>query len=283
MINSEIRKTVAFFLVLLMAFSVSGLPAYAEWSQTALWPERTDEVFTDSAAGFDIGNRNNGYIYVWKTVPEEGEYKILVKHESSEENIGVLDYDGSGEPVIIPLTEGSGSYEIGLYKKVWGKEYAAKGSCTIYADIPDFTDAFLYPNRYVDYNEDSPFLEDAEQFCSGKSEPEAFERFRAYFEKCYTYDFVTSIARMSPDYGLNPRIDRTFELHMGICQDLASLAVAMLRSRGIRAAMDIGRANGKSHAWVSVWIDGKEITWDPSGEITKSMTGPIYYDVKYRY
>ena len=63
---------------------------------------------------------------------------------------------------------------------------------------------------------------------------------------------------------------------MGICQDLAATAVAMLRSQNIPAKLMIGKADNQNHAWVSTTINNKEILFDPTKEIEKKKNAKKY-------
>ena len=49
---------------------------------------------------------------------------------------------------------------------------------------------------------------------------------------------------------------------MGICQDISSLVVIMLRAVGIKSYLCIGHADSTYHAWVQAYIGGKVYRYD---------------------
>ena len=93
------------------------------------------------------------------------------------------------------------------------------------------------------------------------------------------YDYVKMVT-VKP--GMMPDIDECFEKRMGICQDLSSTTVCMLRSQGIPAKLVIGKANGQYHAWVQVTLNGEEKLFDPTA-ILQNMSQPVEYAVERWY
>ena len=60
---------------------------------------------------------------------------------------------------------------------------------------------------------------------------------------------------------------------MGICQDLAALAACMLRVQGVPTKLMVGYAGKMYHAWNSVVIDGEEVLYDPTLELSAIESG----------
>lgn len=65
-----------------------------------------------------------------------------------------------------------------------------------------------------------------------------------------------------------PDIKGLLKKKVGICYDIASLAVAMLRISGIPAKLVIGMADKNYHAWVEIINNGgKILRYDPTFDI----------------
>ena len=78
------------------------------------------------------------------------------------------------------------------------------------------------------------------------------------------YDYVRAIT-VPKKNGL-PDVDRTWNTHLGICLDTASLTTGMLRAVGIKAILCFGKADRQNHAWVESVIDGRKYRYDHDGK-----------------
>lgn len=170
--------------------------------------------------------------------------------------------DGKAET--FPLQLGDGRYEITLCENTSGKEYAKCGTVYLFIKMGDKTAPFLHANQYVNYTEDSDLVAKARELCFGKSQKIAYDSVCQYIKTSFAYDYIKSATVKN---GALPNIDTTFIKHMGICQDLAALTVAMLRSQGIPSKLVIGYINKQYHAWTESLIDGKKVIFDPTAEI----------------
>lgn len=210
----------------------------------------------------DASHADNGYIMV-KGPKTNKRLKFRVKYGDQ-----TLDYDlnGEGNYEVIPLQLGNGTYSCTLYKNVSGKKYAEEGRVSVKAQMADPNIAFLYPNQYVSYTENTPAVLKSAELCQGIPGQKArFEAIRKFITTGFAYDFVKMVT-VKP--GMMPDIDGCFEKRMGICQDLAAMAVCMLRVQGIPAKLMIGELdNGMYHAWVVAIVDGEEILFDPTAEL----------------
>ena len=177
-----------------------------------------------------------------------------------------LTYDlrSDGGIEVFPLQLGDGRYEIVLYENVSSNKYSKNGTVYLFIKLEDETAPFLHANQYVNFSQESDLVAEAKELCFNKSQKAAYESVCKYIKDHFVYDFIkASIVKAS----VLPDVEKTFSMRMGICQDLAALTVAMLRSQGIPSRLMIGYADSQYHAWVSTWIDGKELLFDPMIEV----------------
>jgi len=149
--------------------------------------------------------------------------------------------------------------------------YAFVGGVGFNVKDVDKMGAYLYPNQYVEFTEDSELAKETAKICEGKTASEKFHAIRNYIERYFRYDFIRTLLVKN---GELPNAEKCFKEKTGICQDLASMAAAMLRSQGIPARFVIGHADKNYHAWVIAYIDGQPIRLDPTAlvrGITKQM------------
>ena len=173
-----------------------------------------------------------------------------------------IDHDGNSET--FPLQFGDGRYEISLCENTSGKDYMKCGTVRLDIKMENENAPFLQPNQYVNYSPDSAVVATAEELCEGQNEETEYKTICDYVESSYLYDFIKAA---TIGKGILPYINTTAKKHMGICQDLAALTVAMLRSRGIPSKLVIGNADQQYHAWVETLINGTWKRYDPTKEI----------------
>lgn len=249
--------------VLVVLFVVQTVLCYAALPN-AHWPSADGKSKkADGGLVIDASNASEGYILV-KGPKTSKRLKFRVKFGDQ-----TLDYDlnGKGEYEVIPLQLGSGNYNCTLYKNVSGKKYAQEGRVGVKADLVDPNVSFLYPNQYVNYNENTAAVQKSAEICAGlTTQQECYDAIFNFIKTGFVYDYVKMVT-VKP--GMMPDIDGCFEKRMGICQDLAALGACMLRVQGIPARFMIGTLeNGTYHAWVVAVVDGKEILFDPTAELS---------------
>ena len=114
-------------------------------------------------------------------------------------------------------------------------------------------------NKYTPYHEASRIK--AKEICEGiKTLPERFEAITKYVSKAFSYDYIRAIL-ITKKNGL-PDIDLCWKKHMGVCLDISSMTVGMLRAVSIPCNLVIGWADGKYHAWVEAKIGNKKYLYD---------------------
>lgn len=228
----------------------------------AVWPEASG---TDCKTGgnltVDASNAKDGYVMIHG--PETS--RKLKLRITRDDTTFTYDLNGAGEYEVFPLQLGSGGYTCTLYQNVKGNQYSEEGQVSLSVTMENEEAAFLCPNQYVNYTADSPAVQKAEELCAGLSGQQAiFDTVKGFVESSFTYDFVAAVT-VQP--GQMPNPDGCFEKKMGICQDLAAMTVSMLRTQGVPARLMIGYADKQYHAWLTAFIDGEEVFYDPTAAL----------------
>ena len=202
-------------------------------------------------AVIDYSNAADGYVMVsWLAGAGSG-VKVLVKGPSGTTYQYNLRTDGTYEA--FPLSDGSGTYEVGVYRNTSGTKYATIITESVPAQLKDEFAPFIRPNQYVYYSENSEAVKKAKELCDGAGDNLAkVERVYNFVIGHVTYDKVKA---QSVKSGYLPDIDETLSTGKGICFDYASLMAAMLRSQGVPVKLVLGYTDGAYHAWISVWSE----------------------------
>ncbi len=205
----------------------------------------------------DISNRAEGYIVAHYSGSND-KVKLILRQAGSRSGDYVYDLVRGGYDVI-PLSGGSGSYEISVNENITGDRYAIIFTDSFSANITSEFRMYLYPNQYVNFSANSQAVLLAEQLTAN-----AYDVFNAV-ESVYNY-IVGNIAydtgkaqraSMGQINGYLPDADDTLAQKKGICFDYAATAAAMLRSQGVSTRLVIGYSGQAYHAWIDVHIDGQ--------------------------
>ncbi|QTE70766.1 transglutaminase domain-containing protein [Clostridiales bacterium FE2011] len=240
-------------------------------------PEATGKtVKTDGKMTIDCSNMSEGYIMV-KAKKTTKRLKLQIATSGAKLN---YDLNSDGEYEVFPLQFGNGKYQISLFENVSGKKYSKEGTVKLNVKMPDELSCFLYPNQYVSYNENTACVQQAEKLCEGMTDQtEIYGTICKYVLKNFVYDYIKSVT-VKP--GLLPQIDDCWNNKMGICQDLAAMTCAMLRSQGVPARLMIGTVGSNTyHAWVVAVVNGKNEFFDPTAEMNASSKTDAYTTERY--
>ena len=121
-------------------------------------PEATGKtVRKDGKITVDCSNMSEGYIMV-KGKKSSKRLKIQIATAGAKLN---YDLNSNGEYEVFPLQFGSGKYKVELFEHVKGKDYSKEGTLKLSAKMPDELSCFLYPNQYVNYNENTACVKEA--------------------------------------------------------------------------------------------------------------------------
>ena len=240
-------------------------------------PEATGKtVKTDGKMTIDCSNMSEGYIMV-KAKKTTKRLKLQIATSGAKLN---YDLNSDGEYEVFPLQFGNGKYQISLFENVSGKKYSKEGTVKLSVKMPDELSCFLYPNQYVSYDENTACVQQAEKLCEGMTDQkEIYDTVCKYVLKNFVYDYIKSVT-VKP--GLLPQIDDCWNNKMGICQDLAAMTCAMLRSQGVPARLMIGTVGSNTyHAWVVAVVNGKNEFFDPTAEMNASSKTDAYTTERY--
>jgi len=264
-----------------------------------LTPEASGvEVYSNVDASIDASNASEGYVMV-KYTGSAAKVRMLIETPAGNTYNYLMDLDGNYD--VYPLSEGSGTYKIGVYENLHDDQYAAAFTQSVSVTLKDEYSMFLYPNAYVDFNANSKAVKKGQELAaSANNDIEVVQNVYHYITKNVKYDYDKAETVQS---GYIPNVDSTLATNTGICFDYASLMGAMLRSQGIPTRLEIGYAGTEYHAWISVytketgWIDkiiqfdGTDWTlMDPTlgsyasnNQVKKTLDDTTYYQLKYKY
>lgn len=233
-----------------------------------LMPQSGKKTKKNGSLVVDYTHMDEGYVMVKSP---KGKKKLKVRMKMGENTL-TYDLNNNGEYEVYPLQYGNGKYTFSLYKNVSGKKYSEEGKVTLTVKMDDENRAFLYPNQYVDYTPTTAAVVEADKLCADmKNQAEIYKAVCGYMKTHFAYDYVKSV---SVKAGQLPQIDDAWNKHMGICQDLSAIMVAMLRSQGVPARLVIGTLNASTyHAWVTAVVDGKEEFFDPTAALNAVSNG----------
>ena len=265
-----------FFTAALALAAVLFIAAQAALAgEKAKFPQEGNTVKQSEKLKLDASNTSEGYFMAKVSRTTSKRLKLRIEIGKTK-----LDYDlpGTGDYIVVPLQMGSGRYKVSLYENTSGKKYAAAGSVTLNVQLTREDGAFLYPNQYVNYNEATKAIAQADSLCEGKSNKDAFSAVCVYM-KSFGYDYVKAI-NIKP--GMLPDIEGSWEKRMGVCQDLAAIMCCMLRTQGIPARLVIGYADKNYHAWTETTINGQDIFYDPTAALN-AISKPKKYSVERFY
>ncbi|MBO7253304.1 MAG: transglutaminase domain-containing protein [Oscillospiraceae bacterium] len=215
------------------------------------------------AAQIDYSHKEDGYVMVQYFAQTDARLKVLVKGPTTTYQYNLP----QGEWTVLPLSDGSGSYQVGVYRNTHGSKYAAVMSTTFDVELTDEFAPFLRPNQYVNYVNAPVTMDTAAQLCVGMEHP--LEKVAA------VYNYVTGNLTYDEEKAENvksgylPVLDEVLQQKKGICFDYAAMMTAMLRSQNVPCKLVVGYAGTVYHAWISVWTE--ESGW---------LDGVIFFDGK---
>ncbi|MCI9594802.1 MAG: transglutaminase domain-containing protein [Lachnospiraceae bacterium] len=236
------KKTATLFLIAcLSAFPVNA------WASVRTPIATGTTTYGNEKATIDASNTDQGYIMI-KYKGSNGKIKIqITKSVTYTYNLNARDaYE------VFPLTEGNGSYSVKVFENISGNQYAQVCSQTINVNLANEYTPFLYPNQYVNFNQNSNAVAVSNQVVAGATDAMGVvTSVYNYVVDNLTYDTVKAATVQS---GYLPNVDSTLATRNGICFDYASLMTAMLRAQDIPTKLVIGYTGQLYHAWISVYL-----------------------------
>jgi len=209
----------------------------------------------------DYSNAEDGYIMIFYYGETDKRLKVLLKGPTTTYNYNLP----QGQWTVLPLSDGDGAYQVGIYRNVQGTEYAMVMAANFEAVLHDEFAPFLRPNQYVNYLNAPNTMACGAQLCAGLEHP--LEKVASVYDYvvqnlCYDEEKAANVQS-----GYLPVLDEVLEAKTGICFDYAALMTAMLRSQEVPCKLVVGYAGSIYHAWISVWTE--ENGW---------VDGAIFFD-----
>ena len=209
----------------------------------------------------DSSGINDGYFFAAVVRPTNKKLKLRVIKDKDTQT---YDLKNNGTFEMFSLQFGSGCYQIALYENAYSNKYSTVGIIYLNVELKNKNCCYLIPNQYINYHQIPELITLTKQICIAQSKNENLKIIKSYIKNNFAYDFIKAVKIQK---NMLPDIKRTLEKRMGICFDLASLAVAMFRIMGIPAKLVIGMADKQYHAWVEIIGENKSILYDPTQEI----------------
>lgn len=245
-------------LMLLVIMAVAGLCEVI----CMVIPRATGDIaWQEGGATLDASNAEKGYVMISKASEKKLKVRIMYRDITY-----TYDLPGDGEYEVYPLQNGSGNYKIVVYENVKGNSYAQVLTRSIDVKMETDYSAYLCPNRYVTYDEDSSVVALGAQITEGLSGSKAkADAVMNWMIRNLRYDYI---AAMTVQTGFVPDLEKMLEGKSGFCFDFASCMCAMLRTQGVPTQLVMGDADGVYHAWCNVLINDKWVRYDPTMAIT---------------
>lgn len=241
------------------AVALSEAPALS----TSLKPVASGTLVSQNAkAMVDYSHTADGYVMAKYTASTSKRLKVLVKGPSTTYSYNIT---AGADWTTFPLSDGNGSYQVGVYENISGTKYATVLTASFTVTLTDEFAPFLRPNQYVDYEPAVKTVAKAAELTAG--EDDTLKKVAAVYDfvvKELTYDKQRAATVQS---GYLPVLDTVLAEKKGICFDYAALMAGMLRSQGVPCKLVVGYAGTAYHAWISVWSE--ETGW---------VDGAIFFD-----
>ena len=233
------------------------------------FPE-TGKVETHGSLTIDYSHASDGYIIV-RAPKSSCNLKIAISFDSDARMHYNLNTDGDEE--ILPLQFGSGKYTVSLYHQISRSKYKKDSEISFTVKMKDKLGYTLYPNQWVNYTAETAAVQYADELCADLTDE--YEITMAVFDfmkRNFSYDwFKAGDVKAGTLKDILPDIDGSWGTGTGICQDMAAIMCAMLRSQGIHTRLVVGTCGGTPHAWVTAYYH------DDDGKLKNLSLDPTYH------
>ena len=210
----------------------------------------------------DTHNIANGYFFAQVIYPVTQRLKLKIM---KDDYISIFDLKNNGSFEMFPLQAGNGTYQIALYKNIAGTKYGLVGCISLNVILKDKNACFLVPNQYINYHQIPEIVAMTQKMCYRKTKNECYNIIKNFIKTNFVYDFIKA---KQIKKGMLPDMRNLLKTKSGICFDIASFAVAMLRICKIPAKLVIGMADNRYHAWVEIINEkDKNFYYDPTFDI----------------
>lgn len=223
---------------------------------------------TSMPATIDTSAIKNGYVSVAYYEPS----KKLKAYISLKGQTQTFSMRNDGNWTNIPLTLGSGEYEIRILYNTTGDKYSSVTSTKATYNEAGSMDRYLKSIPTIEYNSGMGAIKKAAALASGKSDADKVTAIYEYVVLNTSYDNA-KVGNMPSGY--EPSVEDTYNTHKGICYDYAALFAAMCRSQGIPTKLVKGYVKPVQgyHAWNAVYLDGQWKVVDTTSDAVYRAAG----------
>lgn len=179
------------------------------------------------------------------------------------------DVPNDGTLTLMPLPYGNGEYRLDLVRKTYDS-WATVKDLTFHDSGRRAPSAFVGRTAWCAYASGGPCERLALKLSNPPCDDEEYvTRVKDWIRKNLKYDNDKAKV-LTGGHGYVPNPDKTVADGTGICSDVASAMVALLRIRGIKTRLVTGylKPEMRSHAWVEyISLDGEKgsfVRYDPS-------------------
>ena len=216
-----------------------------------------------NGAVIDYSNVTDGYVMAQYKNETDKALRVQIEGPATKYSYNLK----PGDWATYSLSDGNGSYKVGVYIAVEGNKYSKVTSASFDVTMKDEFGPFLYSNPYVNFEKAPNTIDMAEKLTKGReSVLDKVSAIYDYVISNFTYDDELA-QTVSSNY--LPELDSVLEKKSGICFDYASVMAGMLRSQKIPVKLVIGYADSIYHAWLTVYSE--ETGW---------VDAAVYFDGK---
>ena len=241
---------------------------------------------TFAATTATITNNNNGTITVNYDYSYTNRVKVLVAKDGKTYQYELSTGNNS---VVLPLTEGTGTYTVKVCKNVEGTKYSVVYSTTVTSNSTDNA-KYLTASQIVNYKAEDAAIAKAAELCKDlTTDEEKITAIWTYIKSNYSYDY-DKVKNLPANTTYVPSVEATFASQKGICYDISAVAASMLRSQGVPTKLVKGYTPKAStyHAWNQVYVNGTWKTMDITYDVqvkgaSMYKDAANYSDVRYTY
>ncbi|MDR1589151.1 MAG: transglutaminase-like domain-containing protein [Oscillospiraceae bacterium] len=239
----------------------AALFATALWALSALIStpraQAADTIIGNEKAKINTTNTADGYVKIAYVGGSTAITKTIINSPKGTQY--TYDINNKGNFETYPLSEGDGSYKVGVYVNTVGKKFLTAYSGSVDVKLKDEFAPFLAANQYVNFTDKTKCVAATPDILKKAGAEKDLNKIKAVYEYViggFTYDKAKAASVQS---GYLPVLDTVWDAKKGICFDYASMMTAMLRSQKIPAKLVVGYAGTTYHAWITVYT--KETGW----------------------
>ena len=205
---------------------------------------------------FDVSHCDQGYVMV-KYLGNNPKVKVRITNPNGDDPYTYTVFDGYN---VFPLTGGNGEYLFQAFENVSGSKYSQLFQGTQNIEILNDYVPYLYPNQYVNYNQNTKTIKKGQEIAEGAdTDLDVVTYVYDYVVHNITYDYEKAdLAKNGHLANYLPDVDHILQTQKGICFDYAAVMATMLRTQNIPTRMMIGYitldGNSIYHAWIGVYI-----------------------------